>query len=331
MRNHWLELGNYLTLMNELKITSPDLVSIVIPAYNHGKFLREAVQSVLVQNYQPIELIVLDDGSTDETADVLSEYNDFYWETQENIGQSKTLKRGWDIANGSVLGYLSADDVLEPGAVNVAMATLEENDDCVATYCDFDLFDVNSHGIKSVRMPSFNYEKMLGQISCPIGPGAFFRRSAYLKAGSWNPEYRQMPDFDFWLRIGLFGQIIHIPKILSKYRVHEESQTYAITTRQRADEPITIVSRFLDLPDSKHIDTEVRVQALANAQLVSAQLHLRAGRMGAVFQRIHRALQHSPSAVFSIRTFRLFFNALANRTGHRLLWWLRARLNGYSQ
>ena len=314
--------------MNELKITSSDLVSIVIPAYNHGKFLREAVRSVLVQNYHPIELIVLDDGSTDETADILAEYSNFYWETQKNMGQSKTLERGWDIANGSVLGYLSADDVLKPSAVSIAMAALEEHDECVATYCDFDLFDVNSHCIRSVELPKFNYEQMLGQISCPIGPGAFFRRSAYLKAGPWNPVYRQMPDFDFWLRIGLFGQIIHIPKILSRYRVHEESQTYAITTPERADEPIAIVSSFLDLPDSKHIDAEVRVQALANAQLVSAQLHLRAGRMHAVFQCIHRAFRYSSSAVFSIRAFRLLFNALVNRTGHRLLWWLRARLSG---
>mgnify|MGYP003770587787 CR=1 FL=1 len=328
MRNHWLELGDYLTLMNELKINSSDLVSIVIPAYNHGKFLREAVQSVLVQNYHPIELIVLDDGSTDETADVLSEYSEFYWETQENMGQSKTLKKGWDIANGSVLGYLSADDVLKPGAVRIAMATLEENDKYVATYSDFDLIDVNSHYVKSIRLPSFNYEKMLSQISCPIGPGAFFRRSAYLKAGPWNPAYRQMPDFDFWLRIGLFGQMIHIPKTLSKYRVHQQSQTYAITTPDRADEPIDIVSSFLDLPDSKHTDAEVRIQALANAQLVSAQLHLRAGRISTALQRIHRALLYSSSAVFSARAFRLLFNALTNRTGHRLLWRLRATLSG---
>ncbi|RME60123.1 glycosyltransferase, partial [Candidatus Parcubacteria bacterium] len=84
------------------------LVSIVIPAYNAGDFLHEAIDSVLNQTYPNIELIVLDDGSTDHTRDILSSYpkGSFYWESHPNMGQAATLNKGWAMAKGEVLGYL---------------------------------------------------------------------------------------------------------------------------------------------------------------------------------------------------------------------------------
>ena len=103
-------------------ISGDTCVSIVIPAYNHGRYLAEAIDSVLEQDYSNIELIVLNDGSTDSTGMVLDRYGDkFFWQTQENIGQAKTLNKGWSIAKGDILSYLSADDVLEKDAVSTSI------------------------------------------------------------------------------------------------------------------------------------------------------------------------------------------------------------------
>ncbi len=300
------------------------LVSLVIPAYNHADYLSEAVRSVLAQDYPKLELIVIDDGSTDGTADVLVNLGaGFRWESQDNMGQSRTLTRGWEMSEGDILGYLSADDVLEPGAVSTSVAALMAIPDAVATYCDFNLIDPQSRLVRTVELPEYSYDRMLAQVSCPVGPGAFFRRSAYLQSGPWNSDYRQMPDYDFWLRLGLRGSFIHVPQVLAGFRVHEASQTYSITTPERAAEPVLIVSGVLNESAAKNFDSGLKERALASANLVSAQLHLRAGRFYSAFLCILHALRFSISTVLTLRTLRLLFNAVVNRTAHRLLWKVR--------
>lgn len=300
------------------------LVSVVIPAYNHATYLAEAVNSVLAQDYRRLELIVIDDGSTDNTAEVLSALGEgFFWETQINIGQSRSLTKGWGMAKGEILGYLSADDILVPGAISAAVSALMAAPEAVATYCDFNLIDPESHRVRSVELPEFSYSDMLAQVSCPIGPGAFFRRTAYLKAGPWNPAFRQMPDYDFWLRLGLCGDFIHLPKVLAGFRIHESSQTYSITTPERAAEPVLIVTNLFAEILAKKFDLAFKNRSLASANLVSAQLHLRAGRFRDAWSNVRSAFEYSVGTVLAFRTLRLLMNAAINRTAHRILWKVR--------
>lgn len=306
------------------------LVSLVIPAYNHADYLPEAVRSVLAQDYPALELIVVDDGSTDNTVEILSELGSgFYWESQKNMGQSYTLTRGWSLAKGDILGYLSADDLLEPSAVRTSVAALMTMPDIIATYCDFNLIDPQSRRVRTVQLPEYSYDHMLAQVICPIGPGAFFRRSAYLQSGPWNTSYRQMPDYDFWLRLGQKGRFLHLPQVLSGYRVHEASQSYSITTPERAAEPVLIVSGVLNEGTAKNLDSRLKEYALASANLVSAQLHLRAGRFYESFLSIRQAVRYSARAVLAWRTLRMLGNAAINRTAHRLLWKIRSTLKAH--
>src|SRR4051812_6953262 len=86
-------------------------VSVVTPAYNQADFLRDTVESVLSQDYPNIEYIVLDDGSTDDTPNILAEYGDrFRWETQKNIGQTATINKGWSLTSGDIITWLNSDD-----------------------------------------------------------------------------------------------------------------------------------------------------------------------------------------------------------------------------
>ena len=302
-----------------------DTVSIVIPAYNHGDYLDEGIRSVLSQDYPDVELIVLDDGSTDKTREVLSKYGtDFRWETQENLGQARTLEKGWRMACGQILGYLSADDILLPSSVREAVAALAAHREAVGTYCDFQLIDPESRVIRTVQTPNYSYRDMLVTVTCPPGPGAFFRRSAYELAGPWDPSYRQMPDYDFWLRLGLCGNFIRIPRVLAGFRVHETSQSFACTTPERAAEPVLIVQGILDRSDLPAECRLVGSKALAHANLVSAQLHMRAGRIGAASACIRTAWSLSPKDTVSLTTFWLILNGLFNRPGHRLMRWVRS-------
>ena len=305
------------------------LVSIVIPTYNHSKYLVDSIKSVKAQDYPNIELIVLDDGSTDNTPDVLAQLdNNFLWERQANMGQSQTLTKGWKMSKGDILGYLSADDMLLSNAVSTSVTTLMTSSDVVATYCNFNLIDPYSHIIKEINLPEFDYKKMLGEVNCPIGPGAFFKRSTYLSSGPWNSKYKQMPDYDFWLRLGLLGKFVRLPEVLASYRVHEESQSYSITSLERSIEPILIVSSLLNQQHKSYFDREFKEHALANANLVSAQLNLRAGRYGQGFILLKQALKHSSFSIIKLNTVKLIFNAIFNRSGHKFFWKLRKILKG---
>ena len=300
------------------------LVTIVIPAFNHADYLAEAVRSIVAQTYQHIELIVIDDGSTDNTAEVLADLEgDFRWFSQANAGQSRTLERGWNEAQGEILAYLSADDSLEPRAVEVAVAALQSNATFVAVYPDFNLIDPASQVVRRVAAPDFCYAAMLSEVVCPVGPGAFFRRSSYRLAGPWSSAFRQMPDYDFWLRMGLTGPIRRIPQILANFRVHPTSQTYSVTTEARADEVIKIVESLLDNQMANTLPAELKRNAQVSAFLVSAQLHIRAGRFRIAGERLKQAVDTRRDSFISIRAVRLLFNAVFNRVSHRLLWTIR--------
>lgn len=290
------------------------LVSLVIPAYNAGQFLRQAIDSVLAQSYPRVELLVLDDGSTDNTRDILASYGEqFHWASHANMGQAATLNKGWGMAKGELISYLSADDALKPEAVAVAVACLGEHPETVMAYGDYELIDVDGKTIRTVVAPEFDYAAMVGDIVVQPGPGVFFRRPAYLQAGGWDPGLRQIPDYDFWLRLGAVGPFRRLPEVLAEYRVHGESQSFIEPTQQKAEECLVVMEKFFALD---HLPAEVpplKARAFASAHLFCARLHLRAGRHVEVWRHLQRAWQWRPGSVLSLRAVKLLGNGLLFR------------------
>ena len=301
------------------------LVSIVIPAYNHGAYLDAAIRSILDQDYPHVELIVIDDGSTDDTPKVLERYaGQFHFESQPNSGQVATLNKGWRMSRGDILAYLSADDLLLPGAISDSVRCLEQNPDAVLVYCDFNLIDPRSRFVRRVSTPDFSYREMLAKFICPPGPGAFFTRAAFEKAGVWDATFRQMLDYEYWLRLGLHGRFIRIPKVLSAFRVHPTSLTF---TTSSPDEPIKIITHYFkraDIPDDVRSLENI---ALGNAYQVSAQLHFRAGSYRAGAAKLKAAYRLRPVNFFTVALARRMANVMFNRVGHRALWKLKQLLN----
>jgi len=281
-------------------------VSIVIPAYNHARFLPQAVESVLGQSHPGVELIVLDDGSTDDTRAVLARYGKrFRWETQPNMGQAATLNKGWHLSRGEMLGYLSADDYLHRDAVRRAVETLQQDDGLALVYPDFEQVDEESRSRATVRAPEFRYDDMLVRLVCPPGPGALFRRSAWQLAGDWDPSLRQIPDLAYWLRLGLVGPFRRIPEVLAYYRVHSGAQSFSRVNAARADEFIRVVGSLLE---DTRAPAWVRAQgakARANALLHSARLHLLSSRTGTAARRLLEATRTDPLTVLRPRSYRL--------------------------
>jgi glycosyltransferase involved in cell wall biosynthesis len=300
------------------------LVSIVIPVYNHAKYLSEAIDSILSQDYSNIELIVLNDGSTDNTVQVLEKYKgQFYSESHQNMGQANTLNKGWRMAKGDMLGYLSADDVLFPSAISECVDCLQNNYQAVLTYPDFQLIDSESRVIRRVIAPEYSYKEMVTNFNCAPGPGAIFRRDAYIKAGEWNPELRHSPDYEYWLRLGLYGSFEHLKKTLAAFRVHDDSQSFAPTSINRAEEAIRIIENYYRLPNLPKEIIAAKIHSIANANIVVAQLHLRSGRYKETIKRLLITIKLQVKVLFSMRALRMLANGLFNRLGHRLLWLIK--------
>lgn len=296
------------------------LVSIVIPAFNAAEYLREAIDSVLGQDYSNVELIVLDDGSTDNSIEILKSYPEgfFRWESHSNIGQSATLNKGWSMARGDVLSYLSADDALLPEAVTRSVESLSSHENVVMTYCDYMLMDANSADMRRVHAPDFDYEKMLSDIVVQPGPGVFFRRSAFAKIGGWNPSYRQVPDLEYWLRLGLEGDFLRIPEVLAKFRVHDESQTYMESSVEKAEECVRVMDDYFKNPELPDTIRALENRSKGNAHLFVARMHLRAGRYHAMFNHLKGVASVNPRSFLSMHAVRMLGNGLLFRISRRI-------------
>ncbi len=296
------------------------MVSIVIPAYNLSGYLKEAIESVLAQTYKNIELIVIDDGSTDNTRKILEGYaNKLYWESQKNIGQSRTLNKGWDMAKGEILGYLSADDLLMPDAVKRSVECLRNHTDAVLSYCNFELIDPQSRVIRVVTAPEYSYYDMVTRAVCAPSTGAFFLRSAFSKTGGWNPHIRHFPDYDYLLRLGLHGAFVHIDETLASFRVHDGSQSFSRTSVETAEEILKVITNFYELPELPAAIVLAKREAIGGAHLKVAQLHLRAGRYLHAVRELREVARNAPKIFISMLFFRVLINGLFNRHFHKLL------------
>src|SRR5947208_10566760 len=114
------------------------LVSIVTPSYNQAAFLEDTIRSVLEQDYEPIEYVVVDGGSTDGSVDIVERYADrlAWWTSEPDDGQAQAINKGFAHTRGQILGYLNSDDTLLPGAVSRLVAALEADPELVCVYGD---------------------------------------------------------------------------------------------------------------------------------------------------------------------------------------------------
>jgi glycosyltransferase involved in cell wall biosynthesis len=292
------------------------LVSVVIPAYNYADYLDEAIKSVLNQDYPNIELIVLDDGSTDHTREVLEKYTGwFYWETQENMGEANTLNKGWQMSKGEILSRVSADDVLLPNAVSTSVKHLLANPDVVLTYCDYYLIDSNSKKIRRVNAPEFDYREMVAKFICSPGPGAFFLADAFRAAGPWDSSLKLSPDYDCWLRLGLQGKFLRIPEALAAFRVHEESLSFAAADEEKSDEYVRVISNYYETQPVPPDVLVAKDEALSNAYIFTARAHIRSKRYLLGLKRLYKGLSLYPKNL-SVRTVRIIAYGLLPHVRH---------------
>lgn len=268
---------------------SAPLVSIIIPSFNQGRFIRETIQSCLSQDYRPIEVLVMDGGSKDETVDVLQSFAapELRWRSEPDQGVSDAVNKGIAAATGDILSIQSSDDVFIPGAVTAAMAAFGSNPGAAIVYGDVELIDENSRQLGMDRQGEFDLARYLGRFQYIPQAGTFFARAALQVAPGWREEYSYAADADFWLRIAARRPVVKLHQFVARYRYHAGQRD-----NQRAR-----IAR----------DWEGAIRDLiAHGDLTDAQR--RFARMGVHLAR-HRYL---PEDAWWSRTGQLYRAALAN-------------------
>jgi len=213
-------------------------VSVIITAHNYGCYLNKAIESVLCQTMQDFELIVVDDGSTDNTPQVLVNYKDnvkIKVIALGGVGLAKTANQGIRASKGEYVVRLDADDYFDENILLVESTVLDNKSEIGMVYPDY--HRINKYGdlLEYTRLMKVNEEVKLLDRS-PLAAGAMYRRSCYDQIGGYNEELRYQEDYDFWIRFIDIFAVYNVNLPLYYYRQHElsmsENKEARMATRQ---------------------------------------------------------------------------------------------------
>lgn len=200
------------------------LVSIVTPSLNQGRFLEDAIQSVLAQEYEPIEYVVIDGGSNDETLEILRRHPSLRWISESDGGQSSALNKGFGLVQGDVLAWLNADDFYLPGAVAAGVSALQRSG---AGLVYADILRCDEDGTNRRRVPSQPWDVWLhlNDRNRVWQPAAFFTRDAFDAAGGVDEAFHLAMDYDLWTRIAERFPVERVDAVWAAERRHPNSKT----------------------------------------------------------------------------------------------------------
>jgi glycosyltransferase involved in cell wall biosynthesis len=202
------------------------LVSIVVPSYNQGRYIRETIDSCLAQDYRPLEIVVMDGGSRDGTVAVLNSYTapELRWRSEPDGGVVDAVNKGLRAARGDILTIQSSDDVFLPGAVSAAVKALAGAPQAGFVFGDVELIDADSKLIGVDVIDDFDLDAYLGRLQYVPQPGTCFTRPALDAVGGWRDGVSFAADADFWLRIACRFPVVKLRRRLARYRYHDEQR-----------------------------------------------------------------------------------------------------------
>jgi len=322
-------------MMQSLEVSSSGsaemgpIVSVVIPSYNHAQFLREAVVSVLHQSQSGIELIIIDDGSRDDSPlvieGIIAEYRqaDIISICRENRGLCRTLNEGLALAKGKYFAYLGSDDRWYESRLKRQIEVLERSDpDVGACYCDCDIIDsegktINRAGAMFKYKGGNIYRDILWGRSMPMSPTGTFRTEIVRNVGGFD-ESHAIEDKDLWLRISKKYQIAYVDETLGSWRVHGSNTSKNLEGMQNYG--MAVVDKALKSDESLRKNSGklfARIDAIKSAEFYEL-LEMKSAREFAVL-----SIRRWPFGLLAWRTY--LFSLLGRNLVSRIRSFRRAR------
>ncbi|WP_063650743.1 glycosyltransferase [Aliivibrio fischeri] len=203
-------------------------VSWVLPVYNAEKYLHKTIDSILRQTFINWELIIINDGSTDNSLEIIKSFKDDRIKvvSRENKGLSKSLNEGVELALGEYIARIDSDDINEINRLELQVAFLDSNPDYILVASNVSYINEKGVEYRFSTLPSSHraIKNKLKVDNCIFHPTVLVRKKALIKSGGYNNEIGcYWEDYHLWLKLIDFGKFYIIPDYLLKYRVHSTS------------------------------------------------------------------------------------------------------------
>ena len=235
--------------------SSQPLFSVVIPCYNHEKFVQDSIQSVIDQTYKNIELIIIDDGSKDSSVVKIEEMIDlcekrfirFEFRSRDNIGLSATLNEALEWCEGKYFSPIASDDILMPHKTELQVEYLDKNELCIGVFACVNLIDEKNKIITDwlVKDRKYKFVNILMHEHELLAPTAMLRLETVKNVGGYNSNY-YIEDWYMWLKLSKYGSLDSVNKIVSMYRKHSNNTSNNIEKMHASR--LAILNDFKDDP-----------------------------------------------------------------------------------
>lgn len=287
-------------------------ISVLLPVYNNERHLKAAVDSILGQTFGDFEFIIIDDGSTDTSLEILEAYAKqdprIRLFSRPNAGFCRTLNEGLSHAMGEFIGRMDADDIAMPDRFERQVAYLKDHPECVLMGGRILLIDEEGAPICEMCLEetheAIDSAHMAGRGGSIAHPAMMARRSAVEAIGGYASEYEYAEDLDFCLRLAEAGRVANLPETVLHYRQHLSSLSYQRTEQQRRSAIKAIQDahrrRGLAMPDNL-VETPIHVPGIAEIHRKWAWWALGAGNVGSARKHARRALGLEPFSADSWR------------------------------
>lgn len=249
------------------------LVSVVIPAFNSEKYIAECIDSVLLQTYQNFEIIIIDDGSTDNTVDIVSGYKNDLIKLfhQKNSGSAAARNHGVKQAAGIWIAFIDADDIWLPDKLQKQLEHCSNQD-----WSHSDLFfhgDTYPRHTKATKLTSkhsgFILKNLLVENS--IGTSSVvIKKDVFQKLGGFNTDLRALQDWDLWLRVATKHQICYVDEPLVYYRIHSSSVSRNV--RKTLPYHLNLINRVFSRQGLARDLQKLKCEALSRSYQICSQI-----------------------------------------------------------
>ncbi len=251
------------------------LVTVVIPTYNRADFILESVNSVLSQSFQDFEILIVDDGSTDDTLQIIQGLNNPRIRVlpQVHQGVSAALERGWQEARGKYIGRVDSDDVWLPTLLETLVPIMERDANVGVAYARAQGMDETGRPLAQLvgapeRFPGETLKSLLyGDFVTPMA--VVIRRTAIQQAGGYDESLIGNEDWDLWIRIARKDSIAYVPEIRARYRFHTHNLTRTSSDRMTRlmQDRIRVLDKFFAEPSHSEDLLAIRPVAYRNVYL----------------------------------------------------------------
>lgn len=284
----------------------PKSVSVVIPTYNYGRFIKEAISSVLDQTRSPSEIIVVDDGSTDETAAVVAAFGKAVrYIRQDNAGVCAARNLGVSESTSELIAFLDADDTLEPSNLEKQVARFESDEEIGLVHCAMREFDDETGETISLYMEGGEDHVadnlLLWEGPLIVAPGAVIvSRKAFDRVGGFDTRMKVSEDWDFCYRVARLFKIGFVAEPLINYRSHNAAAHHSVENMERG--MLMFYEKAFATDDPEIL--KLRRRAYGNFHRVMAGSYLHSGRMGKFLWHAARSIWMRPANLEYFLRFR---------------------------